>query len=90
MDEAVMQNLQEWLENPYWASYYKEAPSENCKHYIALELYASDTDSDEAWKLMDDLEPKLTLEDWQHLLKYSSVGPGRAKILRKIEELEKA
>lgn len=85
---AVKETLAEWLENPHWASYYNGAPSDTLKEYIALDFYYSDTEDEEAAKSMDAMEDKLTLEDWKHLLKFSSPDPNRARIMRKIAELE--
>jgi hypothetical protein len=89
MEQAMQENLKEWLENPYWAAYYNEAPSELCKQYVANELFASDTEDESAFAEMDRIFPKLTVEDLRHLLKYSASGPGRGQILKRIEELER-
>ena len=78
--------LAEWLNNPYWAGYYREAPSQLCKDYIALQFLYSDTGEDETARELDRMEECLGLDDWKHLLKYSASGPERGKILGKIGE----
>jgi len=85
----VRENLEEWLENPHWAAYYNDAPSDKLKEYIALDFYYSETEEEEAAETMDAIEPELSIEDWKHLLKYSGNTPARAKIMKKIVELEK-
>ena len=87
--KAVLDCLAEWLENPYWGEYYNNAPSDLCKEYIETYFYASDTEDDDAFAKMDEIEPKLSLEDWKYLLKYST-GPEKGKITKKIAELEAA
>ena len=92
MDQHVLYEqanaaLTSWLENPYWAAYYREAPSEICRNYIAVQFLYSDTEEDAPAREMDLLESSLTLDDWNHLLRYSSNGPERGKILRRIREL---
>ena len=80
--------LAEWLENPYWAGYYREAPSQVCKDYIALQFLYSDKGEDELAFELDLMEDFLSLDDWKHLLKYSAPGPERGKILKRIRKLE--
>ncbi len=46
--EEIQENLEEWLENPSWAAYYRDAPSERCREFIALEFYYSETGSETA------------------------------------------
>ena len=85
--EEVKKCLDEWLENPYWAKMYNEAPSEMCKRYIALDFYYSDTENEAIAEMLDALETELSKEDWEHLLKFSE-GPERGKIMEKLSELE--
>jgi len=86
--QAVFMTKEEWIENPYWAKYYEEAPSKECKQYIALEFYYSDTEDEEAAEAMDKLEPKLSLNDWKHLYAYCANNPRKGVIAKKIAELE--
>jgi len=88
MEDKVRKNLNDWCENRYYGMYYLHAPSEQCKEYIAYELYASETEEDEAFAKMDEIAESLTLEDWKYLLKYSGEGPEKGRILQKIAELE--
>lgn len=85
--EKTRDNLPGWLANPYWAKYYNEAPSLICKDYIALQFLYSDTGDDNVAHEMDLLEPLLRLNDWKHLLSFSSCKPERGKIMQKIKEL---
>ena len=64
----VMEGLEEWLENPYWAQYYNKAPSERCKRYIALDFHYSDTESEEVANEADDLLERLGRQDIEYLL----------------------
>ena len=41
MDD-IQRNLQEWLRNPFWAEYYRSAPSARCREFIALEFWYSE------------------------------------------------
>lgn len=71
---------------------YENAPSDACREKIALGFYFStfwdDAHEDEEYfKLRDEVESKLTLEDWTYLLKYQGNNPGYAKIVQKIKEL---
>lgn len=81
--------LEDTLENPYWAGYYNEAPSEKCKEYISLQFYYSEYEDDETAEEMDSLEAEMTPEDLKHLLKYAGNTPEREKILKRLETLEK-
>ena len=86
-ENKVQESVAEFLENPYWAKYYNEAPSDVCKRYIALEFYFSDSEDEEAADEMDSLENELNLADWQHLLKYCGNNPRRVVIAEKIKAL---
>ena len=87
-EEKVAETLKEWLENPYWAAYYDGAPSKACKQYVALSFYANDMEDEEAFAEMDQLEDKLDLSDWKHLLRFSGNDPNKVKIQKKIAEME--
>ena len=84
----VMEGLGEWLDNPYWKAFYEEAPTEACKKYVAIYFYASDTEDEAAFEEMDKLEKDFGLSEWKHLLKFSGNTPEKAKIMKKIQELE--
>ena len=86
--EAIKRNLEEWKQNPHWAAYYNDAPTDHGKAYVALHLYVSETGDEEADKAMDELEDKLSAEDWKHLLKYAGGTPFAKKCKQKIDELE--
>lgn len=88
IEEKVHEGLKEWLQNPYWAKYYYEAPSAWCKSYIALDFQYSDTEDGEVAKEMDRVGGMLKLEDWEYLYKHAT-GPGKAAIAKKIAELKK-
>ena len=79
-------SLEEWLENPYWASYYHGAPSDRCREFIALEFRYSDSPEEETGREMDRIEETLGAEDLLHLLKYCGNNPRRGILTRKIEE----
>lgn len=76
--ESVQSNLKIWLQNPTWKAYYDEAPSERCKEYIALDFYASETESDEAFNALDAMLKTLDYEDVNYLC-HRSIGPEKAK-----------
>ena len=78
--------------NDFYKEKYENAPSEECKKKIALGFYFStfwdDAHEDEDFfRLSDEIDDKLTLEDWEYLLKYQGNNPGRAKIKQRIREL---
>lgn len=76
--EAIESNLKDWLQNPTWKAYYDEAPTEKCKEYIALDFYASETESDEAFTLLDKMIRELDYESLNYLY-HRSIGPEKAK-----------
>ena len=84
------EGLQSWLDNPYWAGYYNDAPSGACKAVVALEFYYSDTEDDEVVDLMKLSEEKLSLEDLEHLAKYAGNTPRKGQLMKRIEELKSA
>ncbi len=83
-----MDDIREWLENPYWKKYYEEAPSEKCREYIALEFRYSDTEDEEIAEEMDALLETLRAEDLRHLAAYAGNNPERAALLKRAEEME--
>ena len=81
-------------ENPYWKEYYEEAPTDNCKLYIAFEFLLSEAalndwhiDEDEIREKKKQLEGSFRYPDWMHLHKYSGHNPLRSYYRRKMEEL---
>ena len=91
-ERKITESVESFLENPYWKKYYEDAPSDACRRYIALEFYYSDSDDavdayEEVAEEMDDLEARLSLADWQHLLKYCGNNPRRAVIAERIKAL---
>ena len=59
------EGFKSWLDNPHWAAYYNDAPSEMCKKRVMLDFYYSDMEDDEAAEAMDQIEKKLALNDWK-------------------------
>ncbi len=84
-----MDDISEWLENPYWKKYYEEAPSGACREYIALEFRYSDTEDEGIAEAMDALLETLRAEDLRHLAAYAGNNPQRTALLRRAEEMEK-
>ena len=78
--------------NDFYKEKYEGAPSDECREKIALGFYFSTFwdeahEDEEYFKLRDEIESKLTLEDWKYLAKYQGNNPGMAKIMQKIKEL---
>ena len=82
-DEAVAL----FLENPYWREYYETAPGEACRKYIAMEFYLSEHEIPEAEEVLNEMEEKLSSEDWKHLLKYCGNNPRKGYIMKKIRAM---
>ena len=80
--------LKEWLENPTWKKYYEEAPSDQCRKYIALEFRYSDTEDEEIAEEMDALLETLRAEDLRHLAAYAGNNPERVALMKRAEEME--
>lgn len=83
----VKEILEDTLENPYWAEYYNNAPSEACKKFIAMEFYYSEFEDDDIAEELDRLEKDLSLEDWKHLFKYVDNNPRKPYIAGMIKKL---
>ena len=86
---TIQKNLQEWLKNPYWAEYYRSAPSDRCRQFIALEFHYSETEDEEAGEAMDAIEKQMNAEELRHLMKYCGNNPRKGILARKIAEMEK-
>ncbi len=87
---AVKTVLDEYLENPYWAEYYRSAPSDRCREFIALEFYFSEYEDEEAGETMDGIEEQMDAEELRYLMKYCGNNPRKGMLARKIAEKEKA
>ena len=81
---AVRDNLKEWLKNPTWREYYEGTKSELLREYIALDFYASETESEEAFAKMDRLLQDMSKTELQYLYE-NSTGPEKAKFAKLIE-----
>jgi len=79
--KAVRDNLREWCKNPYWKAFYEGAPSELCRDYIALDFYASETEDEEAFEMMDLFEKDFKRTDLEYLYK-NATGPEKAKFAK--------
>lgn len=88
MDE-VKTILDDTLENPYWAEYYNNAPSNKCREYIALEFYYSEYEDDETAEAMDAIEEQLGVDDLRWLMKFCGNNPRKGILAKKIAALEK-
>lgn len=87
--DTLHENLEEWLENPYWREYYETAPSDQCREVIALEFLYSEEETDEIAAAMDEKEKRLTIRDWKYLYKYCGNNPRKVFIRKKINDLKK-
>ena len=78
--------------NGFYKKKYEEAPSDACRKKIVLEFYFSmfwdmAHEDEDFFRLQDETEHKLDLNDWQYLLKYQGHNPGVVKIRKNIERL---
>ena len=87
--DAVRENLEDWLKNPFWAEYYNGAPSDRCREFIALEFYCSEYEDEEAAEAMDAMEKTMEIGDLRHLFRYCGNNPRKGILARKIAEKEK-
>ena len=88
MTDEVKECLKEWLENPAWAEYYNDAPTDLCKEFIALEFYYSDTEDEETLAEMEKLKEGFNVADYKHLYKYAGNGPEKGEYAQRIKELK--
>ena len=84
----VRKNLEEMLENPFWAEYYHKAPSARCQEFIGLEFYYSEYEDDETGAAMDAIEDEMNVSDLRHLFRYCGNNPRKGVLARKIAEKE--
>ena len=87
--EKFRGNLSEWLENPFWAAYYWNAPSDLCREFIALEFYYSEYEEEETGEEMDRLEERLGVSDLRYLMNHCGNNPRKGVLARKIAEKER-
>ena len=87
--DDLQKNLEEWLKNPYWAEYYRGAPSDRCREFIALEFYNSEEEDEEVGEAMDEIEEQMNAEELRHLMNYCGNNPRKGILARKIAEKEK-
>ena len=87
--EEVREALEVFLRNPYWAGYYRQAPTERCRSFVALEFFYSEHGSEETGKAMDEIEEEMNGEELRYLMKYCGNNPRKVKLARKIAEKER-
>lgn len=92
-EKKVNAALTEFCKNPYWKEKYDNAPSEDCKRYIALGFYYSDNlgeipDYEEYKAEREKLEEKFTKDDWQYLYKYEGNNPRKSYYKKKMDEMQ--
>ena len=82
----------EYMENPAWAEYYNNAPSDNCKRYIRFNWfrskYGEPEDIEEFKKLRDSYWDKLSIEDCEYIREHVGNNPFRKVCSDKIKELK--
>ena len=79
--------------NEFWEGVYKNAPSDECRKHYAMSFYFStfwdDAHEDEDFfRMRDEVDSRLNIEDWKYVLKYQGNNPGRVKIKQRIKKLE--
>ena len=79
--------LEDTLENPYWAAYYRDAPTDRCREFIALEFYYSEYEDEETGAEMDLIEAEMDAAELRYLLKYCGHNPRRKALHDRIDEL---
>ena len=92
-EKKVTKAVAELCENPHWKEKYDNAPSEDCKRYVALGFYYSDNlgeipDYEEYKAEREKLEERFTKEDWQHLYKYEGNNPRKSFYKQKMESAQ--
>lgn len=98
-ERKVRKAVRAFLKNPGWKAEYEEAPSPLSKRYKALKFYYSEYDEkiDGNRRMeadldaeLDDLETRMSLEDWKYLYKHAGNNPFRVKCRDRIEKLERS
>ena len=85
--DEVRAILEDTLENPYWAAYYHDAPSDRCREFIALEFYYSEYEDEDTGEEMDRIEAVMDAAELRHLLKYCGNNPRKKALHDRIESL---
>ena len=82
----VQKNILDWLENPSWAEYYRSAPTDRCKQFIALEFYYSEYEEEETAEDMDAMEDEMNPDELRYLMAWAGNTPRRSQLAEKIEK----
>ena len=85
--DEIRKNLEDWMGNPFWAEYYNGAPSEKCREFVAMELYYSETENEEAGEAMDAVEAVLEIPDLRWLMDHCGNNPRKKFLHDRIEAL---
>lgn len=89
--DRTQEAVAEFTKNPYWQTYYEQAPSKQCKEHIALTFsYSLYGEPKDIKSRKEKIEAGLKLEDWQYLYEHAGNNPFKAKCKAKIEELGEA
>lgn len=89
--QKALRYKRRFLKNPHWKEYYKKAPSDACREYIANEFcFSLFGEDDDRTKQDAELEGLFTVEDWKHLGKYAGNNPFRGKCREMIKKLDGA
>lgn len=91
--EKMRAALDEYMKNPAWAEYYKNAPSDACKKYIRFTWYRSKYDEpedvEEFKRIRDGYWKELGVKDWEYLRDTHPGSPFVKLCNQKIKELSK-
>lgn len=82
--------LDGFLEDPYRAEYYGNAPSFGCRMYIAYQCYHSEYEDEVSAAGMDRVLSHLDTTEVNWLLKYSGHDPERGRLEQRIRQLQKS
>lgn len=79
-ERDIMSAVAQGCQNPYWKQYYEEAPTKECKRYIALRfLFSISAFTTEELILYKEekntLQNLFGIEDWRHLFRYAGHNP---------------
>lgn len=76
-----------FLKNPYWKRYYDNAPTDECREYIACTFSFSKHGDPDDLSRKKSIEPKLKASDWRYL--YENEGNPQMKSILE-EKMKKA
>ncbi len=90
--------LELFSENDYWKAFHDKAPSVNCRERIEMMFYfsaflagnADEKREAEYVRQRDEIESRLSLEDWKYLLSYAGNNPWKKKCRDNVERLSSA